>query len=224
MYDIHNQILVKGDNLEFLKHFRLRGVGAIFKNSFNTKKFLEIKERLNKQYPKLDVISGIEIHASKKSQIKKAIEEYRNRVEVILVDCKEPRAMRAASEMGEIDIISHAFVDQSAARECAKNNIALEINLKDLISVYGIKRANLISKIRFNLSLARKYKVPLILTTGADSIYDMRNQRQIIALAECIGFKHEEAKKALIDTPKRIIKTNREKISGKIIVEGVKRV
>ena len=209
---------------EFLDHFKLQGVGVIFQDIFNSKKFAKIKADVKEKYPKVDIVSGVEINANKKSQIKKAVDKYRNKVEVILVNCKEPRAMRAASEMSEVDIISHAFVDQSAARECAKNNIALEINLKDLLEVYGIKRANLISKIKFDISLARKYKVPLILTTGASSIYDMRNQRQILAFAECIGFTHEEAKRALVNTPQGIIKANREKLSGKIIAKGVRRI
>ena len=44
MYDLHNQILLK-ENFEVLEHFRLNGLGVVFKNSFNSARNLSWLDR-----------------------------------------------------------------------------------------------------------------------------------------------------------------------------------
>ena len=104
----------------------------------------------------------------------------------------------------------------------AANNVALEFDLADFLGVYGMKRATMVSKLQFNLELARKYKMPLILASGAQNVYGLRNATQIIAFAESLGFKHEEAKAAVLKTPFELVKRNREKRKGIEIEDGVK--
>lgn len=218
MYDLHNQTLLNNPALD-LKRFGFRRAGVIFQNNYDPNEFKAIKEK-----SELELFSGVEITAERAGEVKKAAQKFRNQVDVIMVNAKDNRAMRAAAEDKNVDVISHAFVDQTAAREAAVHNVALEINLRDIISVYGMKRAVLISKIRFNLNLARKYKVPLLLTTGAKSQLDMRSPRQIMAVAECIGFTHDEAKAALTDIPKNILERRKAEKAGEILGKGVKRV
>lgn len=223
MYDLHNKIIL-GDNLNHLDKMGITGLGVVFKNNFNKEEFNKAKSSFEKTYPKIDLISAVEITKATKGSIKAQVEKFRNQVDIIFVSSKDKRAMRSAPEVEGVDVISHAFVDQSAARDCAASNIALEINLKDILEIYGMKRANLISKIKFDLRMARKYNTPLIVTTGASSIYEMRSPKQLIAFAECIGFTREDAKKAVLKTPKEIVERNRETMGKKSLGKGVKKV
>ncbi len=208
MYDLHNFILTrKEEHAQYFSQFGIRGVSVISENDFDFKKFRELKEK----YSNLDLVSTVEITAERKGEVKKAIDKFRNQVDLIVVNAKDTRAMRAASENSEIDFIVHAFVDQTAARDCAANNVALEFDIADFLGVYGMKRATLISKLQFNLDLARKYKIPIILASGAQNVYGLRNAMQIIAFAETLGFKHEEAKTAALRNPFQLVKRNRER-------------
>jgi len=223
MYDLNNKILFK-ETPAIVKGFSIKGLGVVFENKFDKGLFEKIeKGRGVAEVPKrgIDLVSIVEIKAKRKGELKVAVDRVRNQVDVVMVNAQDIQVARAAAEMSAVDIISHAFVDQTSARDAAANNVALEINLRDILGVYGMKRAILLSKISFNLKLARKYKTLLVFTTGAHSIYDMRTPKQMMMFAEAIGFKHDEAKKAILQTPRKIVETNRKKRSGEIIAKGV---
>ncbi len=223
MYDLHNSAVFK-EELGNLKKLGIKGIGAVFKNNFNSKKFEQVKESFQEDHPNIDLVSAVEITKGTKGKIKTQLDNVRKQADIVFVSSKDKRAMRAAPDLDGVDIISHAFVDQSSARDCAEKGIALEINLKDILSVYGMKRANLISKIKFDLRMARKYDTPLIVTSGASDIYGLRSPKQLTAFAECIGFKTKEAKKAVFKTPKEIVERNRKRQGGKSVGKGVKKV
>ncbi|MFO7872263.1 MAG: RNase P subunit p30 family protein [Candidatus Undinarchaeales archaeon] len=223
MYDLHNTAVLNGE-LNGLANLGVKGLGIVFKNNFNKSRYEKAKEKFEKEYSNIDLISAVEITKKTKGKIKTQLDKVRNQVDIVFVSSRDDRAMRAAPEMKGVDIISHAFVDQSAARDCADNNIALEINLKDILSTYGMKRANLISKIKFDLRMARKYNTPLIFTSGASDMYGMRSPKQLVAFAESIGFKPDEAKKAVLKTPKKIVERNRKRKGRKSVGKGVKKI
>jgi ribonuclease P/MRP protein subunit RPP1 len=60
-------------------------------------------------------------------------------------------------------------------------------------------------KMRENLKLARRYNAPMILTSNAHSIYDLRAPREMIALATLFGMSKEEATSALCDIPRGVL-------------------
>lgn len=219
MYDLHNFILTrKEEHAPYLQKFGISGVSVIFENNFDFRKFRELRER----YKNLDLVSAVEVVAERKGEVKKAIDRFRNQVDLIIVNAQDARAMRAASEYTEVDFIARAFVDQTAARDCAKNNVALEFDIADFLGTYGMKRATLISKLQFNLDLARKYKIPVLFGSGAQNVYGLRNAMQLIAFAETLGFRHEEAKAAVLKNPFKIVRKNRERRKEIEVMEGVR--
>jgi len=218
MFDIHNSVLVSNPEAD-LSIFGFSSIGVVFSNKYDASLFKKIEGA-----SALNVYSGVEITANQGGEVRKKVRNFRSQADLIFVKSDDNRAIRAAISMPDVDVISHAFVDQISARDAGANNVALEVNLSDLLNTYGMKRASLISKIKFNLTLARKYKVPLVFTTGASELYGMRTPRQLQAVAESIDFTAEEAKAALSTTPAAIVKKNQEKRSGKEIEEGVRRV
>jgi len=218
MYDLHNKILLNKSN-ENVKQTGVKGLGVVFNTKLDIVKLEKIKQQSD-----LDIVSVLQINAKRSGDVKSAVDQFRKKVEVIMVNAENVDVARTAAEMLKVDIISHAFVDQPTAREAAKNNVALEINFRDILEVYGMKRANLLSKMKFTLELARKYNTPLVITTGAHSLYEMRTPKQLMLTMEAFGFKHDEAKKAIFQTPRKIVETNRKKLSGEIIAEGVEKI
>ncbi len=72
---------------------------------------------------------------------------------------------------------------------------------------------------RLNLKLVRKYKAPMILTSNACSIYDLRAPREMIALASLFGMEREEATSALSDSPQGILEKRWKKESDVVVLK-----
>ena len=223
MYDLHNKILLN-EKLD-ARSFSIKGLGVVFDGKVDLglfEKLVKVQGDSKALGRQTDLVPVVQIRAKRANELKSAVDRVRKHADVVMVDAADIQVARAAAELSSVDIISHAFVDQTTARDAAKNNVALEVNLRDILKVYGMKRAVLLSKLNFNLKLARKYKTPIVLTTGAKTIYGMRTPKQIQLFAEALGFKKEEAKKALFTTPRKIVETNRKKLSKEIVSEGVR--
>jgi len=78
-------------------------------------------------------------------------------------------------------------------------------------------RVQALTDFRHNLKLARKYGAPVILSSNAQSIYDLRAPREMIALATIFGMTVDEAIEALSTVPEAIIRRGSENW----VMEGV---
>jgi len=104
-------------------------------------------------------------------------------------------------EKGEGEL-NHVLV-----RYAAENGVAIDFNLNAIIQSCRRRseRVRILSKMQENLKLVRKYKAPMILTSNARSIYDLRAPREMIALASLFGMRKEEAVHALSDIPTGVL-------------------
>ncbi|MBP2029407.1 ribonuclease P/MRP protein subunit RPP1 [Methanohalophilus levihalophilus] len=174
----------------------------------------------------INVCNGIEIRVSKPSKLHGLIGKYRTEKDVIIVHGGTESINRAAVENPNVDVLNHPFTQKDSgmnhvlAKEAAENNVALAFNVDILIQLKGGKRVYALSNFRNNLQLARKYDVPILLTTNAMSIYDLRAPREVIALAGLFGMTFEEATAALSDVPAGIISRNR-RLAGSVC-DGVR--
>ncbi|NYB53032.1 MAG: ribonuclease P [Methanobacteriaceae archaeon] len=191
--------------------------------------FKSIKKNLKqfKQDKQLSVLIGVEILAKNPSDLKKQVQKFRKRSDVILVHGGDLKVNRAATEDPRIDILCHPYrsrydagINHVLATKAAENQVAIELNLKYYLLTRPNQRHRVLSQFRSIVKLHRKYKFPVIITSGAESIYDLRNPRDVIALASCFGMTKNEANEALSTTPQKIIDRNR--IRDQVIVQGVR--
>ncbi len=169
------------------------------------------------------VISGIEIVADKISGLKKKIEIYRPKVDVLLVHGGDPKINRAAVENSEVDILAHPshYFNHVLAKFAAENEVAIEFNLDEIIYTRGVPRVRALSAFQRNLKIARKFDVSMTITSGARSQYDLRAPRELIALAGLFGMSESEAVGALSETPWNIVTRNRKKKRPGYVMDGV---
>jgi len=90
----------------------------------------------------------------------------------------------------------HAF-DHVTAKIASDNRVAIDISLAPLIRNRGHSRQKALNRYRDILNLSRKYSFPLVLSTHAASVLEMRSVREMSALASVIGFELEEIEQAL---------------------------
>ena len=165
------------------------------------------------------VYSGIEIVAKNPTHLIQMIRKHRAKACVLSVHGGNEKINRAAVESHDVDILSHPGekLNQVLIRFASENRVAIEFNLDSIIKMRGTERVRALAEFRHNLKLARKYDAPMILTSNAQSVYDLRAPREMIALASVFGMTEEEAIASLSTVPEEIVRRGSEKW----IMEGV---
>ena len=85
-----------------------------------------------------------------------------------------------------------------------------------------IQRIQLISRLRNEVKIAEKYKIPIIISSGASTSILMRRPREMAALAILFDMPMERALKSISEIPYSILQRNREKLSPNFIAPGLK--
>ena len=175
------------------------------------------------------LLKGVEINAKNPEDLKKKLNKFRTEMDVILVKGGSLKINRAASEDPRVDILSNPYrsridsgINHVLAVKAAENRVAIEINIKYLLVNRLNQRHRILSQFQQIVKLHRKYKFPVIITSDATSIYDLRSPQDVIALAACFGMTNEEATEAMSSIPKEIM--GRSKLRDKIIVSGARLV
>jgi len=171
----------------------------------------------------------VEIEAKNQEDLKKQVQKFRKKADVILVHGGDLKINRAATEDPRVDILSHPYrsrfdsgINHVLAVKAAENSVAIEINLKYFLLTRPNHQYRVLNQFRQIMKLHRKYEVPVIITSDTSSFYGLRNPRDIMVLAACFGMTKDEAFNALSKTPQEIIYRN--KIRDEVIVPGARLV
>jgi ribonuclease P/MRP protein subunit RPP1 len=174
------------------------------------------------------VIQGVEIYAKNGNELRKLVDRYRARSTVLAVHGGDEAVNRSACEDSRIDILLHpqdsktSGINHILAKLAADKNIAIGFDMSPIISNKGGSRVRVLSNYRTNLALVKKYETPFVLTSGAMSIYDLRDVRSMIALTRLFGMGEADAVKGLSHYPSLILKRNTP--GSGYIMEGVELV
>jgi ribonuclease P/MRP protein subunit RPP1 len=139
--------------------------------------------------------------------LKERIKKYRPKVDVLVVHGGDEVINRIAVGERMVDVLNHPRngLNHVVARLAAKNKVAIGFDIGNIIHKRGGARSKALSEMRKNLILARRYGTPIILSSNAHSIYDLRAPREVIALTRLFGMKREEAVRALSEIPSMIV-------------------
>ncbi|HDS45770.1 MAG TPA: ribonuclease P protein component 3 [Methanomicrobia archaeon] len=159
-----------------------------------------------------DLILGVEIQAQTVTELKRKLRQLEDRVTVIAVHGSDDKITRAAVESPKVDVLTHPCSEKGEGtlsyvlvRFAAENGVAIDFNMSALIRSRRGERARILTTMREQLKLVRKYRAPVILTSHAHSIYDLRAPRELIALAALFGMTRAEAVRALSETPQGVV-------------------
>ncbi|MBA5942619.1 MAG: ribonuclease P protein component 3 [Methanophagales archaeon] len=187
----------------------------------NHDELLKEELRLNS----IALYTGVEIRANSVVELKRKIKFYHGKTALLAVHGGNAKINRAAVEDSRVDILAHpcggaredgdgdgdGVLNHVLVRYAAENSVAIDFNMNGIIYNRRGERARIIGKMRDNLRLLRKYKAPMILTSNARSVYDLRAPREMIALASLFGMTKVEATSALSDIPLDILERRGEK-------------
>jgi ribonuclease P/MRP protein subunit RPP1 len=188
-------------------------------------------DKLPQTWPELsfpegfEIFKGIELVEESPSKLHGLIGKFRKSVDILIVHGGSETVNRTALENPGVDILNHPAFDKSSglnqvlAKAAAENEVAIGLPLRPLINSRGSRRIRMLSDLRANLDLARKYEVPLVLSSDAMSCFDLRAPMEALALAEICGLEEDEAIDAMSTVPEKIISRKRPRAG--YIREGV---
>jgi ribonuclease P/MRP protein subunit RPP1 len=200
-----------------------------------TRYFEDFNSEFSREFEDLAVSSNIilkksvEISCKNPEDLRKKVQKSRKMADILMVRGGDLKVNRAACEDQRVDVLSQPYrsrrgtgINHILARKAAENRVAIEINLKTLLKINLRYRYQVISQFRHIIELQRKFKFPLIITSNANSKYDLRTPQDIFALATCFEMTFEESFDAISKTPQDIIETNDMRDS--FIVDGARTV
>lgn len=194
-----------------------------FKNALNLSD--ELKDSLK------DIITfnyTLEIKSTNINEIRKAVHKFRNDSLCISVIGGDLKVNRAVLENVKIDVLSRPYLkrydsglNHILAKEALKNNVAIELCFEDILKSYLAPRAKIISNFRDIYTLYRKFDFPLILSSRAESIFDVKTTQDFVSVFKQTGLSEDEIITAF-KTSKDILEFNKNRKD--LIFKGVRRV
>lgn len=198
-------------------------------NQDNFKDALSFKQELvDKLDDGISFDYTLEIKSNNINDIRKITRKFRNKASCISVVGGDLKVNRAVVENIQIDVLSRPYLkrfdggmNHVLAKEAHKNNVAVELCFKDVLRSYLSHRSKVVSNFKDIYTLYRKFDFPLILSSRAESVFDIRTTHDFISVFKQTGLTDSEIEKSFI-TAREILEFNKNR--SNMILKGVRRV
>jgi ribonuclease P/MRP protein subunit RPP1 len=179
--------------------------------------------------PDFQIVPGVEIDPKNGEDLRKKINNFRKKSDLLMIKGGDLKINRSSCENSKVDILSRPYyrrrdcgINHVLAKEAAKNSVAIELNISDILRSQNALRSKLLGHFREIVKLQKKFSFPVLLTSGAVTNYDLRRPRDLVALSKCFGMDHEDAISALSQIPWLILEFNQQR--NYMVVGGVKKI
>ena len=215
--DVHTSLSIGensvGEIAEMAKRLDLAGIGVV-RYYGHTVELPKIEG--------LDVVNCLMLKATRPDELNQMLDKARSHAEVLLVHGGNYEVNRAACETSAADVLCHpelgrkdSGLDHICVRAAHDNNVAIEINFREVLESYKRNRIYVLSSLKKNIELCRKYETPIIVSSSAVTKWGLRSGRELAAIAHLLGLELGAAIDAASSIPEQIVKINREKHAGK---------
>lgn len=224
-YDLHvHTSLSIGENgvedvAKMAKKLGLAGIGIV--------RYYPVSAEHLPKIEGVDLVSSIMLKAAKSDELSNLAEKARSKAEVLMVHGGDYDINRAACENPLIDMLCHpelgrkdSGLDHICVRAAHDNNVAIEINFREVLESYKRNRIYMLSAMKKNIELCKKYETKIVSSSSAVTVWGMRSGRELAALTHLLGLDLGKSIETSSTIPEQIIRENREKLAGKRL-EGV---
>lgn len=166
----------------------------------------QVLESSLKRLKGIKLLKRITIISSNESEVKHSLRGIKLNYDVVAVKPLSYQVARLAARDGRIDLVvadkeSLKFIDLSEIRLLEKFKGAIEIPLNQLLVPSEVLLSKLIRKLR----LISRYDVPLVLSSGAKSPYELWHPLHIVGLMTMLGLPESKVWESLTITPKNLV-------------------
>jgi ribonuclease P/MRP protein subunit RPP1 len=196
-----------------------------FKNLNRIKNLRKTVSEISEKFD-LDIFIGFEAKGSE--ELKKLV-KIRKDYDILLVRGSDLYLNRKAVQTKEVDILTHPELKRKdsgfnhiMAKLAARNDVAIEINFREILQSSKGTRSHVIQNIAKNIKLCKKFKAPMIICSGAVSHWQLKDPKILMSMGFMLGLELNESKKALSEVPESIIRMIKERKSKEWVRPGVK--
>ncbi len=215
---------------DFAKRAKILGFKGIgFATYYKDRKRVDQLEKRVVEVSKktgVDIFIGLE--ATTLEELKKLI-NIRRDYNILLVRGTNLDLNRKAVQTKEVDILTHpeynrrdSGLNHTMTKLAAKNQVAIEINFREILLSSKNTRSHVMHHIQENVKLCKKYKTPIIISSGAVSHWQLKDPKVLMSMGCLLGLELNEAKDALSKMPENMIRMVKERRDSKWIIPGVK--
>ena len=176
----------------------------------------------------MDLVTRVDLAPKTSKELLHDLRRFRRRFEIVSVICDSKPVARQAAKDRRVDLLTfpatnvHKRFFDHAEAELAFNALSsLEIEMAPLLFLKGFSRIRLISSLRTESAISKKFSVPVVISGGAANEYLMRGPRDYAALAGLFDMATPVALDALSEIPFSLVKRNREKLSPNYVAPGI---
>ncbi|MBI2545214.1 MAG: PHP domain-containing protein [Candidatus Aenigmarchaeota archaeon] len=203
--------------------------GICFAEYFeNENQIKRLKEEISQITEKVGIEIYLGFEARNQKELHKLIER-RKMFDILLVQGGDLKLNRTACETPEVDILTHPEMGRTDSglnhvlmKIAAKNNVAIEINFREILLTTRKTRNHVMRNISQNVKLAKKFHTQLILCSGGVNHFELKDPQIMMSVGNQLGLNIKEAKDSISTLPDRIVKQFHERKSEKWIMPGVK--
>ncbi|MFW5974156.1 MAG: RNase P subunit p30 family protein [Natrialbaceae archaeon] len=176
----------------------------------------------------IDVVPGVEIRASDRSQASGFVSSHRDHQRIVAVHGGSPTINRFAVEQPQVDVLAHPMAGDGdfnhvLAKEAKRNGVRIEFNLGGVLRDAGGTRVGTLRDLRKLREIVREYDTPYVVSADPGSHLELRAPRELIAVGETVGFEAEEIETGLAEW-RGLAERNRERQSDAYVEPGVRRL
>ncbi len=146
---------------------------------------------------------GVVIEGESMQEVVAQVKKAQRTADLILVKAGDAAFNRAVLTYRGVHILRglhrapKRVFDQVSAKNAADKGVAIDIDLSPLIHLRGAGRQKSLQCYRDVLQLHRKYRFPLTISSGAQTLLDLRSVREITHLCAVFGMEPHEVEDAL---------------------------
>ena len=179
----------------------------------------------------IDIISRINLIPRNTNELSRDLKKYRRRFEIVSVRCNSINVARQAAKDHRVDIISfpkhkngksRIWLDKQEANLASESNVVYELLFSDLLGKIGEVASKTIYNWSRELTNARKYDIPVLISSGASSLLGLRGPRALASLMVLLDVDENEALDMVSVTPMKLVERNRRKLDEGFISPGVR--
>jgi len=177
----------------------------------------------------VDLVTRVDLVSKTPRQLLHELRRFRRRFEVVSVVCTSKAVARQAAKDRRVDLLSFPatsssgrFFDKAEAELASQALSYLEVDMAPLLSSKGFLRIRLLSTLRKEVTIAKKFGVPITISSGATNVHLMRGPYDYAALASLFGMAVPLALRALSETPLTIVERNRDKLNPDFVAPGIR--
>jgi len=177
----------------------------------------------------LDLVSRVDLTPKNTHELLNNLRRLRRKFEVVSVLCMSKPIARQAAKDRRVDLLSfpvakprNRFFDSAEAELASESSSSLEIDMTPLLSLEGFLRIRLISSLRREVAIAKSFRVPVVISSGATNDYLLRRPHDYSALAVLFNMDTSLALNTLSEIPLRIVERNRLKLIPDFVAPGLR--